>query len=393
MSKNHSMKQITIYILLIIITLGSCTQSDLVAPLVEEPVFTIESTLDNEALNWEAGNDNVYMFTEYSIDSLDIYTFTGRLAKDSDCTIDCEESLTFSIRSSYATPTLDDFNIDEALIVSDYGYYLSNGSGVTGHIYTFDGALDDPIFGTQAVEYLWTINGNIINSPSGSVISYFDSLGNDFNIRLEMSNPNQCTSYIQKTISAGQINTCDLILDVVPVFDSTQILEYQFSINPPSGINGTTYLWGNSIISADSFTLSPFTQLPNNILNFSIIDSLGTCGVDMGICISSNGGSNIQGISIPELNYSVEPIATMDNEQFSKVIIEYKNADGIVYSSANTDFDNNAFTITKIEDFENNENGEKTKKLTIDYSATLYTPNGDSKFITGEGVIAIAYPE
>ncbi len=388
------MKQITIYILLIIITLGSCTQSDLIAPELGEPVFTIESTLDNEALNWAAGDDNVYMFTEYLIDSLDIYTFTGRLAKDSNCVIDCEESLTFSIRSSYATPTLDDLNIDDAMVIGDYGYYLSNGSGVTGHIYTFEGALNDPIFGTQAIEYLWTINGNIINTPSSSVISYFDTLGNDLTVSLEMINQSSCASYIEKTISAGQLNNCDLSFNVVQIVDSSQMLQYQFSIDTSSNIIGASYLWSNSMFSSDLFILDPFTQLPNNILNFSIIDSLGTCGIDMGICINSNGaGSNIQGISIPELNYSVDPIVTMDNEQFSKVIIEYKNADGIVYSSANTDFDNNTFTITKIEDFEDNENGEKTKKLTIDYSATLYTTNGDSKFITGEGVIAIAYPE
>jgi len=384
------MRQIKIYILLIIIVLGGCSQEGLDIPQVGSPVFSIDSILDNEALNWVAGDDDVFMFTEFSKDNFDVYTLTGRLAKDDNCIIDCEEALTFSIRSSYVTSTPNDFNISDALFVGDYEYITLDSLGIVGYNYTFEGALFDTIFGTSANTFIWTIDTNIITTQD-PVFTHSDLLGNDFNVRLEMlNNQNLCISYIEKTILTGQNNLCDMSFDVIP--DSLLSEFYITTVFPSMNPNGITYLWNNSITS-DSFFINSNAPIPNNILSLSVNDPQGTCNIDMGICIDSTPTGSIQGISIPLLNYFVEPVVSTINEQFSKVIIEYQDKNGIVYSSRNGDNNNNTFTINNIEDFEDNENGEKTKKLTIQYDAILYNDNNDSKAISGEGVIAVAYPD
>ena len=55
---------------------------------------------------------------------------------------------------------------------------------------------------------------------------------------------------------------------------------------------------------------------------------------------------------------------------------------------------NNKDESSEIEDFEVNENGEKTKKLNISFEAELWQEGGgDSKTISGSAIIGVAYPE
>ena len=131
------MKKIIIYFSLIVFAFASCSKVDLDEVPSGDPVFTVNAELDGVDLNLIAGDDDFYMFSEYSKDTLGVYTMTGRLAKDSNCSAECEESLSFSIRSSYrdSLPSLP-FDINEAIkIVNDFNYYTDNIISIQNHLF------------------------------------------------------------------------------------------------------------------------------------------------------------------------------------------------------------------------------------------------------------------
>ena len=104
-----------------------------------------------------------------------------------------------------------------------------------------------------------------------------------------------------------------------------------------------------------------------------------------------------ESFSFPKINYTVDAFSVGNpDEQLSAVTIEYKDVTGI-YSSKfadNSDTSANTFIITRIENYDDNENGEKTKILTIDYDCILMKQgSGETKNIIGTAKIALAYPD
>ena len=74
-------------------------------------------------------------------------------------------------------------------------------------------------------------------------------------------------------------------------------------------------------------------------------------------------------------------------------MIQYTDSNGAVYrSDLQQQPNSNSFVITSVEDYENNENGDKTKKLHVSSNCILYNLNGNTLNFPFEGVIAVAYP-
>ncbi len=80
------------------------------------------------------------------------------------------------------------------------------------------------------------------------------------------------------------------------------------------------------------------------------------------------------------------------NLDFSTVAIEYKTKNGETYSSYFAEQDENSyFEIVSVEDYKNNMNGYKTKKITVNLGCHLYNENKNIKIENGKAIIAISY--
>jgi hypothetical protein len=68
---------------------------------------------------------------------------------------------------------------------------------------------------------------------------------------------------------------------------------------------------------------------------------------------------------------------------------------GKFYSSAlGEQTDDAYFDIISVEEYLNNDAGQKTRKLEVETSCRLYADDGESILLTnGEGVIAVAVPD
>ncbi|MFK7773627.1 MAG: hypothetical protein AB8F94_15865 [Saprospiraceae bacterium] len=386
------MKKALLYITIIVFALGGCKKVDLDEVTSGDPVFTASATLDVVTqLNFVAGDDDFYMFSEFSKDSFEVYSMTGRFAKDANCQNDCEESLSFSIRSSYLTPDVSDFIFENAVSILDSNYYFStnNNTEINGHIYSFTGELIDTVGGVPASSYTWTISTDQVETFSGNIVD-FDYFGSaNLDVLLTANTPNGCDSYFRTTVTNGGLDFCDLFVEVIDTFGN-------FVELIPSSNNGLdSFFWNDSLFTQGSYVISP-SQIQNGLIKLEALSPNSNCNAELGICVdgSFNG---ISSVAYPQFDLEINDTTMIvgNGEQFSAVTIEYQDATGI-YSSkfADNSDPNNTFTITKIEDYDNNENGEKTRKLTIDYNCILKKESsGEEKKITGTAEIAVAYPD
>lgn len=392
------MKKIPFILTIIILVLGGCNKVDLEEIPSGTPVFTVNAVLDSEELNINAGDDDFYMFTEYDQDNFDVYSMRGRFAKDANCTTDCEESLSFTIRNNNLFGGV--FDIDSVISLNTNLPFYSDSNIVilNGHNYTLSSSFADSLGVTFFGDTSWEVFGNqlldTIAMDTGNVInfSYFGS--QDLNVRLELKNANGTglDSYFETQIKNGTEDYCDI--DIFPTFnqfDSSYVLKL---INQP---NYSSIFWNG--VDVDSFILDVF-QNSQQIITLEAMENILNCNVGLGVYaqVDTIGqSSDLSALVYPQIDVQAvddSMIIPGNGEQYSAITIEYRDETG-VYSSANWNNNNSIFTITKIEDYEDNENGEKTKRLTIDYKNCVLAKEGggDQKIISGTAEIGIAYPD
>src|SRR5947207_14857 len=105
------------YIFIWLLTLASiagCKKEEYPAPPPppSPPTFYFNGSIDGKPLNIQAGENNYYMFTSYSLDS-GVYSFKGEL-RDKNCSSNCSNSLRIAIkdyREYTAFPTMIDSSI------------------------------------------------------------------------------------------------------------------------------------------------------------------------------------------------------------------------------------------------------------------------------------------
>jgi len=89
------------------------------------------------------------------------------------------------------------------------------------------------------------------------------------------------------------------------------------------------------------------------------------------------------------------PVVIQDSLQLSTMVVEYTDAAGKLFSSAFAPQSNanTYFEILSVEDYDDNENGEKTKKLSLRFACRLWNANGSFiELQNGEAVMGVAYP-
>ncbi|MEZ4960739.1 MAG: hypothetical protein R2830_13035 [Saprospiraceae bacterium] len=401
------MKRILFYKILIIATvIASCKKIDLPDPVDGPIVFSAAVQVDGTAKKWEAGVDDYYLFSEFQKDNYDVYEFSGRFQQEN-CVGQCGEILTIRIRDLKQTTGVFSGVGDALRVDGNYGfYYLGSGDTVVnividtvGYLVQFDAS--ESIFDSGAGVYVWSFG-------DGSIVSLFDPITEhpydtsiqDRQVTLTVSSNNQlCSGSVTRTVNpaVNPINqACDLYLEI----DSTNIDTFVTIIANPLGTPPFSYIWDIGASTTQSINVvSPSGQVAASV---TVTDAFG--------CTSSAGLTTVYvpGITLPSVcsarfDYQAKPdtiqsvayeILPADTLQFSNITIEYTDQDGRFFRSDRVEQPAGSyFEITKVEDYDNNEKGQKTKKLTVRFACELWDESGEKVvFKEGEAVIAVAYP-
>lgn len=396
-------RQIFICILPVLLLLAGCNKIDLDDPVDGTPVFRAAFTANGFPKLIEAGAEGYYMFTEYERGADGVYVFTGRLQQTDSCGNTCGDVLTIRIRDFQQV--LQGLPIvEEALKPGDYLFQTQSVTDTqwvydTTFLYAVQFDASGSVTPPGVSLYSWSFGG----SPFGQGVNasfVFDDLSQPVPATLSIASNNlNCSSTQTRLVqkNAGGAVPCSVM--VTAAQDST----FNSLINLTAAPQGTppfTYAWttGDSTDQISFFT------------NPASLNTAGVTLTDANGCTSQASLSfvNLQGTTFnycsASFSYDVQELLQVDSTevvdpgdslQFSKVTIEYQPAGSSQrYRSDLAEQPGNAFfTILSVENYDDNEQGQRTKKLKIAFGCQLKNQAGEVIMLSnGEAVIGVAYP-
>ena len=353
-------------------------------PSGETPVFYAKGVINGNAVNIQAGVNDYYMFTSFVQDSNNVYNFLGSL-KQTICT-SCTNSLQFQINdrkvSSINSPVAD-----SSLLPGHYTFQIPGGISVQ---YPVDFiAIPDP--NDTALSYSWNFGDNYTSALDNPLHSY--SAPGAYNVCLNITYASGCSSSICKKINVGSSvsSSCNVNITgntMISPGDSTTLTASFF----PACTNAT-YSWnGNGLTgNANSIMVQPLSTTQYQVIaccsNGSsccdtasvtvVVAQVPSCIANFDFHVDS---TNVTGPSNPYA-LTAATLTWIDNS-------------GIVYTSNNANQSPNSyFQIVSVENYLNNQLGQRTKKLHAKFTCKLFSSNGTNsvQIDNGEAVIAVAY--
>lgn len=361
-----------LFLLFSIVVISSCRKEE---PFVKNgtPVFSAQGTLGASQLDLVAGKNDYYMYSSYSSDAQDVYELKGELKKR-DCAFPCPLSLTVRIRD-YAAHTSQQTLVDSTLHPGNYNFVTSAASytvnftslaqGDTNMTYFWD-------FGDSTTSTLQ--NPSHTYSGPGSYAVTFIAIGNSF-----FSN-DTITDIIQPGTSP-----C-MNIDFSTVSLGPDSIQFTPSV---SGGNGPyTYLWdfGDGNFSTGTMITHFYSSPGVYGVHLTVTDANG-CTVSnyQHVKTASSTSSSVANFSWQAQSQS--------NPDFSKVIVEWVDANGNVYTSADPQQPaTSTFQLISAEEYQPNENGQPTKKVHLLVNCILYNGSNTLQLQNADLFFAFAYP-
>ncbi len=397
------MKRIIFYNILIITALVTGCRKVELDPKDGTSVFTAEAKFGDNQKTWQAGVDGYYMFSSFEKDPLDVYEFSGSFAQKDG--LDSMEVFAFRIRDLEQRPQgFPDINaaLEPNLFFGSESDSITIWKTIfdtTGYSTIFDAS--NSILPNTQVAYEWTFGDGSIDFMSGTISQHIYALLPNESVTLNITAlNNSCSSSLTKPINTQGISPyCDLNIEAYfqdPIIDSTFIVK----VIDVNGAAPFAYNWGNGSTD-DSVNI----QVSSGIIQASVTvtDAIGctvsgsisttlASGTVPPICIARFSNSPI--VSLLDSMEVIDTIIVGDMIQLSSAKIEYTDIAGNFYSSfLNSQPSSSFIKVIKTEDYDDNEKGEKTKKITLEYSCRIWSESGDYIDLNnGKATIAIAYP-
>ena len=387
-----TMRKVHTFIQFILITLilSSCAKDNLDDSFANnQPVFHVNATIAGQEISINAGQNEFFMFTKFDQDSAEVYSFTGQFGKLINCTSDCNESLTVTLRDTEAS--LDALPIlDRGRLFPDfYSYHHNNATGTNSIVYEIIFNDRSAFQGEPAVNS-WANGSSSIGTSVLQIRDTVPQLGVEYFIDLEVAD-GACSTTYSKVITSDYENDCFNAIDFQIQAQGAD--EYKITAVPDGpNSNDWTYFWEDNFGDADTIVIAESGTYCLSIINAD------ECSTQRCVCID-NLNSDLSSIYFSSAAFSYE-VNELDaeniNNPFSdtEVIIAYTDSEGKEFrSDLNSQPLASSFTIINIEDYDLDENGIPTLKLDIQFDCVLFDENGESFFLeNGVASVGVAYP-
>ncbi len=365
-------------ILLLLLANVSCRKKEYPESTSEgAPVFSCSMNINGAPTSLLAGVNDYYMYSSYQQDSNNVYGFTGGL-RQSNCT-NCPNSIEVQINDFKVLPLNAYAIIDSSLVPGGYNYLLSTAAA----FYTsqFQSA-----YNKTAASYLWDF-GDGTTSANINPLHIYKKAGK-YKVSLTINGTNSCVSNISSYQNIGNL-TNGFRTSIVDSVVSGHTLS--FSPNNMQGSGSYSYLWNfgdGTPLSTSQYVTHTYQYTGSYPVSLKVIDL-----VTHDTAYAKNNAVTQNDISSCAANYTVSSVNQTPNTLgLSNIIINWTDANGVVYTSKNPlQPANSYFTIVSVENYDNNSNGQTTKKLHIKFKCTVY--NGSSSILidNADAIMCVAY--
>ncbi len=350
----------------------SC-KKDYPAPSSSEPEFTFKGTVDGNAVNLQSGVNSYYMFTFYSLDGNGAYDFAGEL-KDKNCSSNCANSLKISIKD-YRPYAGNPTSIDTSIVRGYYSFATPSGTP-TKYYVTFS----DTLYHATAQTYQWEFGDGTTSNQHNPAHLYLHP--GVYNVKLTI-NTGVCLAYLSNDIVLGQSGNA-FSVPFYQSFATGTTIHYGGSI---SGVHPVIWIVDFGDGSSTTGTGWSHTYANEGFYNasLSVTDATGYTAVK-----HINAETQNEVLCRNDFNLT-DTIIAVNPGNFSDVTIEWKDANGNLFTSVNDSQPSTSmFKIISVENFLANSIGQPTKKIKAKISCALF--NGTTRIVlTGDVAFSVAH--
>jgi hypothetical protein len=382
------LKQFRTYycLLLSILFLVGCVDDvEIPTPSEGDVLFSASATLDGQVLSLSAGKEEHFMFTEVATDSNDVYLFKGTLGEIG-CQY-CAGALTFEFVQEQ-----DNLQFPLSSIAAAPIQFRNSTVSINTIGYNVDFEME--LQGVAPFTMVWDFGDNVNVTTTNTAIQHEYQNDGIYNVCVHVTDATGCESEICRTISTDNAMNCGINFTVhnFPNFQNTFYLNALSSGYPPFD-----YDWN---IAIDSINFMNFTQTsPSVTMNQIGIMPVNVFMTDARNCNASVTQTvdfiNPDAICLQQYDYNATALTEFGLPQsyFSTLTIRYTDDNGVVFAS---DLGEQApyttLSILDVEEFEVDNNGNPTKKITLEFACRLYDEDGNFKNLeNGLATIAVAY--
>lgn len=366
------------HLLLFVLLWSACSKDTLPPDGSEEPVFVAQFQVEADAYSYSAGKDSLYLFTnhKYVPDAVNVVICTGAFAL-SDCPgAYCPGSLTFEFRNT----------MDGAVVSPDTSFAAGNRSFFYTDPPTGD-TLRRITFSTpDTIDYFsfqWVIDGGAPATGKSVIKEYTNT------------NPHTVTLRAFRNGALGSVVSRTIVPDTV---DNTYPA-VSITVSD-SAMGGPYLLFANTLgTPVESFTWNTgdtAQQIIASQLNTSYAVSVKNAAGDTAYAQIAPISAITPSSNSANFDFRVDNILPpADPLQLGSVLIRWVDENDTVWESfRGAQPVSSYFEILSSENYELNENGQKTRKMEVAFSCLLFNANNhsESRPINGTAVIAVAYP-
>lgn len=331
-----------------------------------DPVFMVDFRVDGTAYSLTAGLQTTYMFTRAERGNDEVWQFSGSFA-DAGCpSLDCPGTLTFIWRN-FAPGN----NFDSTWVTGNLPLYFPGNPVFETDLTLYPGGGGFP-------EVFWLINDSLQLSGQEQT---FQSSGDFVRIGAE-------AYYADGHFSQSS----QQYLPVENLFCARGILRAERDITSPVlTLTAIPLQPGLHTFQWHTGETTPSVQLDyDSLLTYAvtITPAGGGCSASAALGLLPSGFSVIYSDTI---NATTRPVAAGPGP-----IVQWIDPQGNAWRSDRLGpqaFPAYFFQVLEIDDYLKNENGLPTKKLRVAWNCRVYNESGDSKEISGEGVIGLGWRE
>ncbi|MGZ3882922.1 MAG: PKD domain-containing protein [Bacteroidia bacterium] len=382
------MKRFAIYMILMTVLGLSCQKKKYPDSSTQDsPVFYFRGTVNGVPVELNAGLNNYYMYSAYEQDMNNVYSFNGDLRPEN-CS-NCPNSIKISINDYKSSAAGGNVNIDSSLVAAYYPLSLGSSSTTAPAPVNFISQFY-PISNHSIASCYWEF-GDGSTSTSASLTSHTYKKPGNYLVSLTITDSASNSSKISNIQKIG--------LGGVRASMSATATTLNASISGISALNSysctlnygdNTYTTGIISASSPSFSVPAHTYTPGSyIASLRVANMTDASDTANAICnLQSQGNSCIA-------NYQASSNSLPNPKAYCNITISWTDASGNLYSSSNVaQPESSYFRIVSVEDYSNNANGKKTKKLHVKFKCNVYqltTPSNSLTIDNGDAVILVAY--
>lgn len=334
------------------------------------PVFYFSGQIDGKDVVYYAGEAGYYMYGTFIQNPVNVYEFTSHLRR-STCP-GCGNEVKITLTDRKVSGTGAQVSIDSTLSSTNTYSYLVNSTYSVQFNALFNGT---------ALAYLWNFGDGTTSSLANPVHTYTNQ--GKYNVSLTVSSINSCVSVINNVQKVGPVDLARASVGIA----STSMNAATFSAQV-SGIPPYQYYWqfgdgGVSALAGPQHTYASSGVYP---VSLRIIDAGNDTAYANYNFITP---SYTLGCAA---NFSASAPGLLNVVNTSKVKIEWIDENGVTYTSDHPQQPpQSTFQILSAEDFEPNENGERTKRVKVKFSCRVYRGSVYKTITNAEAYLAIIY--